>query len=103
MRSTPLRAKTSLPSRVVAMLRTTPPPRVWALASPNAFLGVALAALRFADFPRLDLEALRTLPRAVGVPFLTIARFFRGAMIATSLHRNALPKQPRQAKAFELI
>jgi hypothetical protein len=48
------------------------------------FFGVALAALRFADFPRLDLEALRTLPRAVGVLFLTIARFFRWAMIATS-------------------
>jgi hypothetical protein len=48
------------------------------------FFGVALAALRFADFMRLDLEALRTLPRAVGVPFLTVARFFRWAMIATS-------------------
>ena len=30
------------------------------------FFGVALAALRFADFPRLDLEALRTLPRLPG-------------------------------------
>ena len=65
------------------------------------FFGVVLAALRFADFPRLDLEALRTLPRAVGVPFLTVARFFRWAMIATSscVHpKNALCKQPRQAK-----
>ena len=39
------------------------------------FFGVALAAVRFGDFPRADLEALRTLPRAVGVTILTVARF----------------------------
>ena len=71
------------------------------LSFAKRFFGVVLAALGFADFPRLDLEALRTLPRAVGVPFLTVARFFRWAMIATSscVHpKNALCKQPRQAK-----
>ena len=40
------------------------------------FFSVALAAVRFGDFPRADLEALRTLPRAVGVTILTVARFF---------------------------
>jgi len=70
------------------------------------FFGVALAALRFADFPRLGLEALRTLPRAVGVLFLTIAHFFRWAMIATSSCVH--PKMPcansrGKAKAFAPI
>ena len=76
------------------------PQRVWALASLN-FFWRRLSRAPLADFPDLDLEALRTLPRAVGVPFLTVARFFRWAMIATfsCVHpKNALCKQPRQAK-----
>ena len=65
------------------------------------FFGVVLAALRFADFLRLDLEALRTLPRAVGVPFLTVARFFplgHDRHLFVRAPQNALCKQPRQAK-----
>src|SRR5262249_16485996 len=69
------------------------PQRVWALASLN-FFWRCLGRAPFADFPHLDLEALRTLPRAVGVPFLTVARFFCWAMIVTSCcgaPKNSLP------------
>ena len=56
------------------------------LSFAKRFLGVAFAAVRFADLLRVDLEALRTLPRAVDLLFLAVARFFRCAMIATYQH-----------------
>ena len=47
------------------------------LSFAKRFFGIALATVRFADLPREDFDALRTLPRAVDLPFLTVARFFR--------------------------
>lgn len=47
------------------------------LALAKRFLGIGLAAVRFAAFPRADLEALRALPRAADFPLRTVARFFR--------------------------
>jgi hypothetical protein len=52
------------------------------LALAKRFLGIGLATVRFAAFPRADVAALRALPRAVDFPLRTVARFFRWAMIA---------------------
>jgi hypothetical protein len=40
------------------------------------FLGFDLATVRFAAFPRADLEVLRALPRAADFPVRAVARFF---------------------------
>jgi hypothetical protein len=46
------------------------------LALAKDFAGVGLALVRFAAFPRTDLEALRALPRAADFPLRAVARFF---------------------------
>ena len=52
------------------------------LALVTRFFGVALALVRFADFPRTDLAGLRALPRVAAFPLRAAARFFRLAMTA---------------------
>ena len=47
------------------------------LALVTRFLGVALALVRFAVFPRTDLAGLRALPRVAAFPLRAAARFFR--------------------------
>jgi hypothetical protein len=47
------------------------------LALVTRFLGVALALVRFAAFPRTDLAGLRALPRVAAFPLRAAARFFR--------------------------
>ena len=69
------------PLRAIFLVRAC-----FGLSFAKRFLGVAFAAVRFADLLRVDLEALRTLPRALDLLFLAVARFFRCAMIATSQH-----------------
>ena len=46
------------------------------LALVTRFLGVALALVRFAAFPRTDLAGLRALPRVAAFPLRAAARFF---------------------------
>src|SRR5450830_576606 len=47
------------------------------LALVTRFLGVALALVRFAAFPRTDLAGLRVLPRVAAFPLRAAACFFR--------------------------
>jgi hypothetical protein len=47
------------------------------LALVTRFLFTALAVVRFAVFPRMDLAALRALPRVATFPLRAAARFFR--------------------------
>jgi hypothetical protein len=46
------------------------------LALAKDFLGFDLAIVRFAAFPRAELEVLRALPRAADFPLRAVARFF---------------------------
>ena len=45
------------------------------LALAKDFLGFDLAIVRFAAFPRAELEVLRALPRAADFPLRAVARF----------------------------
>jgi hypothetical protein len=52
------------------------PARWGFLALAEGFLGFDLAMIRFAAFPRADLEVLRALSRAADFPLRAVARFF---------------------------